>query len=394
MYGYKVFFCLFILLVASLLSSAQAAPSLRTVDLTAPDSTPLKGTYFPAAKPGPGVLLLHQCNRDRKAWDALAKSLNRAGINVLAMDNRGFGESGGKRYDTLTPDEENKVTNDIWPGDFDVAFQYLLSQPGVQRDKIGAGGASCGVNNAIQLARRHAEVKALVLLSGGTNRDGRLFLQKSNSIPVFTAAADDDVFGNVTQIMQWFYSLSPNRGSRFQQYATGGHGAEMFGSHPELLELIVRWVQATLNDKPDQVPSTNGTLLPADLVRNSEVIEQADGITQASKMLAEARHRDRKAVVFSEFIVNYIGYEHMLAGDTKSAVEIMKLNATAFPDSPNVYDSLGDAYLADGQKEQARASAKKALAMLPSDTRDSEQKKNGIRQNSEKKLKDLGQETK
>jgi len=35
----------------------------RVVDLTAPDGTKLKATYFGAAKPGPGVLLLHQCNR-------------------------------------------------------------------------------------------------------------------------------------------------------------------------------------------------------------------------------------------------------------------------------------------------------------------------------------------
>ena len=43
----------------------------RVVDLTAADGTRLKATYFSAAKPGPGVLLLHQCNRQRKVWDDL-----------------------------------------------------------------------------------------------------------------------------------------------------------------------------------------------------------------------------------------------------------------------------------------------------------------------------------
>ena len=32
----------------------------KVVDLTAADGTKLKATYFAAAKPGPGVLLLHQ----------------------------------------------------------------------------------------------------------------------------------------------------------------------------------------------------------------------------------------------------------------------------------------------------------------------------------------------
>ena len=40
------------------------------------------------------------------------------------------------------------------------------------------------------------------------------------------------------------------------------------------------------------------------------------------------------------------------------------------PNSPNVYDSLADAYLAGGQKDLARHNAQKALDLLPSDTSD------------------------
>jgi len=65
----------------------------RIVDLTAADGVKLKATYFAATKPGPGVLLLHQCNRQRKIWDGLAQQLAAAGINVLTLDYRGFGES-------------------------------------------------------------------------------------------------------------------------------------------------------------------------------------------------------------------------------------------------------------------------------------------------------------
>ena len=56
----------------------------------------LKATYFNSGKPGPGVLLLHQCNRQRKVWDGLAQQLAAAGIQVLTLDLRGFGESGGQ----------------------------------------------------------------------------------------------------------------------------------------------------------------------------------------------------------------------------------------------------------------------------------------------------------
>src|SRR5436309_13924245 len=74
-------------------SRAQESAPPRVVDLTAPDGTSLKGTYFAAGKPGPGVLLLHQCNRQRKVWDDLATRLAAAGINVMTLDLRGYGES-------------------------------------------------------------------------------------------------------------------------------------------------------------------------------------------------------------------------------------------------------------------------------------------------------------
>ena len=99
------------------------------------DGTILKGTYFAAAKSGPGALLFHQSNRTRESWDGVAQQLAAAGMNVLTVDSRGHGESGGK-YD-------NKKT----PEDVDAAFNYLVSQPGVNRDAIGAGGAG--------LARRY-----------------------------------------------------------------------------------------------------------------------------------------------------------------------------------------------------------------------------------------------
>src|SRR6202171_11937 len=86
------------LVVASLLTlsaTAQQAPAAQVIDLKASDGRILKATYFAGAKSGPGVLLLHQCNRQRKVWDELAGQLAAAGIGVLTLDLRGFGESGG-----------------------------------------------------------------------------------------------------------------------------------------------------------------------------------------------------------------------------------------------------------------------------------------------------------
>jgi len=113
---------------------------------------------------------------------------------------------------------------------------------------------------------------------------------------------------------------------------------------------------------------------------------------QVDKLTRLKRERDPKASLFSEAIVNVIGYEHRQSGDTKGAVEILKLNAVAYPNSPNVYDSLSDAYLADGQKDLARENAKKSLELLKSDTTDPEARRKLIQESAQTKLKQLGAE--
>lgn len=68
---------------------------------------------------------------------------------------------------------------------------------------------------------------------------------------------------------------------------------------------------------------------------------------------------------FSEGELNTLGYQLLGRKRTKDAIEIFKLNVEMFPAESNPYDSLGEAYLADNQKELALASYKKAVELNP-----------------------------
>lgn len=368
-----------------------ALPALcaeRVVDLTAPDGIRLKATYFPAAKPGPGVLLLHQCNRQRKVWDDLARQLAAAGINVLTLDHRGFGESGGERAGKMSAAEAAAAQAKL-PGDIDLALQYLESQPGVTREIIGVGGASCGVDNSIQTARRHPEVRSLVLLSGNTDYDGRQFLRTDTGVPVFFAYADDDEFPATVMVIPWLYSITANPGKKLVHYTNGGHGADIFLVHPELPRLIVDWYVTTLITTPGHAPVSKDRWTPSQQVQVLTMIEEPGGPAKVMQMVEDAQKQKTQSTLFDEATINTLGYQHLQSGDNKSAIEILKLNVAAYPKSPNVYDSLADAYLADGQKGLARQNAWKALELLPSDTTDNEQRRNGIKQNAEQKMNQL-----
>jgi CubicO group peptidase (beta-lactamase class C family) len=76
------------------------------------------------------------------------------------------------------------------------------------------------------------------------------------------------------------------------------------------------------------------------------------------------RKRDRKLDLL-EGIVNAKGYDLLSAKKTKEAIEIFKLNVFAFPRSANAFDSLGEAYLENGEKESAIENYRKSLALNP-----------------------------
>lgn len=165
----------------------------------------------------------------------------------------------------------------------------------------------------------------------------------------------------------------------------------MFAVHPELRNVIADWYVTTLIKMPGKAPADKSSEPPSQSAQMLSEIDLPGGAEKAARKLAEARRSDPKAVIFPEAIVNLMGYEHLQAGDTEYALEIMRLNVTAFPESPNAYDSLADAYLADGQKELARQNARKVIELLANDTTDPQARRDRIRDNAQLKLKQLGE---
>src|ERR1700685_1215313 len=287
---------------------SRVPPPARVVDLKASDGTILRASYFAAAKPGPGVLLLHQGNRTRQSWDDLAGQLASAGINTLSLDMRGFGESGGQHQ--KWPREDTPVKK-IWADDIDAAWKYLTSQPEVNGDVIGLGGAGLlGVDNAVLTARRHStEVKSLAFLSGETFLPGQQFLRQASQLPGLFVVADDDEDPPTEEVMEWIYGLSSNPGKRFVHYpgnkapwngfedpgipTVGTHGTDLFKTHPELPGIIVDWFVTTLITTPGHAlaqPLASASIL--------NQLELPGGVAQVTKQLEEARRSDPKAQLF------------------------------------------------------------------------------------------------
>jgi Tfp pilus assembly protein PilF len=84
----------------------------------------------------------------------------------------------------------------------------------------------------------------------------------------------------------------------------------------------------------------------------------------------------------SEARINGLGLGFMRAKKLPKALAYLKLNVEFYPNSWNTYDSLAEAYMANGDKELAIANYKKSLEMNPKNTNATEAlKKLGATQN-------------
>jgi hypothetical protein len=100
----------------------------------------------------------------------------------------------------------------------------------------------------------------------------------------------------------------------------------------------------------------------------SELIQNATNQTSLGDFTS--RYKTVKAdpkskYVNSEAAMNRFGYTLLRTNRVADAVEVFKLNTEAYPRSPNVYDSLGDALDAAGKKDEAIKSYERALAIDP-----------------------------
>jgi dienelactone hydrolase len=384
-HSFRFVAALTIVLTAAAARAQSPAPDTTTVSLKASDGTVLKATYFPAGRPGPGIMLLHQCNRDRTSWTSLATDAAQRGYHVLALDYRGYGESGGDQYEDLQ--QQRTVVAEKWPGDIDAAFAWLIAQPGVDRDRIGAAGASCGVNQSLLLARRHPEVKTVVLLSGGATPDARDYLRRTPGLPVFAAASRDD--GNVVEGMKWILGWSRNPENKFVEFKAAGHGTEMFAVEKQLPPMILDWFDAKLRTAPTSF-ATPANLPPPSLVEQFwTALEEPGGVARARRLYESTRERDPAIVLFPEGEMNTFGYALLQDGKVADAIAAFELNADAYPKSANTYDSLSDAHLAAGHNDEALKYAEKAIAVLETDTQAGPEFAAAIRESAEKKIKAL-----
>jgi len=95
------------------------------------------------------------------------------------------------------------------------------------------------------------------------------------------------------------------------------------------------------------------------------LLAKVKGAPSALKHYAEVKKAGGKDSRIDEGTLNGLGYMVLNDGQEQDAITIFQRNVQEYPQSWNVYDSLGEAYMKTGQKSLAIANYEKSLQLNP-----------------------------
>ena len=215
---------------------------MKKVNLKTSDKIKIAGNYYAADNPKGYLVLIHMMPANKESWNGFALAAQQNSYASLAIDLRGHGESDGGPdgfRDFSDEDHQKSIMDARAAVDFQIAEGH---------SKIFLAGASIGANLALKYLAESEKISAAVLLSAGFNYRGietlPLAAKVRPSQGVFFVASRDDARSGVgaDKMAEELYAKSGGM-KKIKIFETGGHGTDLFNSHPDLMDDIINWLK-------------------------------------------------------------------------------------------------------------------------------------------------------
>ncbi len=211
--------------------TAGATETTIKMQFAMSDGLSIVGTFYSAPhRPAPAALLLPPFGSNKEVWQSVAIQLQSAGYSVLAIDVRGFGETGGGVNWTLVPGDVVSILN------------QLHALPGVDPNRISVIGANLGSNLALAACATANVCHSVVLLSPSLDEQGikttpALSAYGKNPI-LIVASQDEKPAGADSQTL----NKAAQGDHTLQLYTGTASGMNLFAAHPDLAKVILAWL--------------------------------------------------------------------------------------------------------------------------------------------------------
>ena len=157
----------------------------------------------------------------------------------------------------------------------------------------------------------------------------------------------------------WSYEIHELLGDAYSVVGDSAQAASLYKRAAELNRRSYPWEIASFEDS---IRLSKGIKI---LSKNLQRDIDEKGIEAAVKAFNESKGTGPDSYYVDETRMNQLGYQLLRNRKTTDAIEVFKLNVQEFPKSSNVYDSLGEAYTAAGNKDLAIQNYKRSIELDP-----------------------------
>jgi len=236
----------------------RLSASMNKIFFTTKDNIKIAANLYEVENPIGWLVLVHMMPATKESFNELAQRFQNLGYESMAIDLRGHGESTTQTnadgtqtnaeildYRTFSDEDHQKSILDL-----EAAVDYLIKNRKATPDKISFIGASIGANLSLQYISEHPEFKTAILLSPGLNYRGiktepLVKNLKAGQKVFFVSATDDFNNKNNSEENKRLHSLVPEGvGKDIKIYQSGGHGTDILKNQPELINLILEFIQS------------------------------------------------------------------------------------------------------------------------------------------------------
>jgi CubicO group peptidase (beta-lactamase class C family) len=151
-----------------------------------------------------------------------------------------------------------------------------------------------------------------------------------------------------------FLMLDPETNDGFIMITNGGAGHNIYR------QAFCDWIFW----KTGESQARRCNILPSVANKLKQIVDNT-GVDKIEVAYADLKKNQADTYNFSEDQLNQLGYHYLGNEKVENALAIFKLNAETFPNSANVYDSYGEALLANGDKEKAIENYLKSVKINP-----------------------------
>jgi pimeloyl-ACP methyl ester carboxylesterase len=227
---YFALFCLLFVLPVYAQEENLLPVAPQVIEISAVDGLGLVGDFYLVDSSHATVVLLHELYTTRASWLEVIRSLLNNGYNVLAVDERGFGDTGGSInwYKAV--------------GDVAAWMAWLRDTAGVNPNAIHTLGSSIGSSLAILGCANDSFCRSAIAISPGWNYYRQSLANTIAVKPVLAIYARRDRWPSLG--IPRMQEAAPDS-LTVQAYEGNAHGMHLLSAEFDtMLPLIVEWLAA------------------------------------------------------------------------------------------------------------------------------------------------------